>query len=76
MTRGSRWEGGRREGRYVYLRLIHVEVWQKPTQCCNHPSIKNKYFFFKFQEKGHILRENPREKFYRQEEYREEIRSG
>ena len=29
------WEvGGRfkREGTYVYLRLIHVDVWQKPTQ--------------------------------------------
>ena len=21
-------------GRYVYLRLIHVDVWQKPTQHC------------------------------------------
>ena len=29
------WEvGGRfkREGTYAYLRLIHVDVWQKPTQ--------------------------------------------
>ena len=28
--------GGRfnREGIYVYLRLIHVVVWQKPTQRC------------------------------------------
>jgi len=28
--------GGRfkRERTYVYLRLIHVEVWQKPTQFC------------------------------------------
>ena len=28
--------GGRfkREGTYVYLRLIHVDVWQKPTQYC------------------------------------------
>ena len=29
------WEvGGRfkREGTYVYLRLIHVDGWQKPTQ--------------------------------------------
>ena len=24
----------RREGTYVYLRLIHVDVWQKPTQYC------------------------------------------
>ena len=31
------WEvGGRfmREGIYAYLRLIHVAVWQKPTQHC------------------------------------------
>ena len=28
--------GGRQvqEGTYVYLRLIHVDVWQKPTQNC------------------------------------------
>ena len=28
--------GGRfkREGMYVYLWLIHVDVWQKPTQYC------------------------------------------
>ena len=32
----------RREGTYVYLWLIHVDVWQKPTQYCNYPSIKNK----------------------------------
>ena len=25
-------EGGR-EGTYVYLWLIHVDVWQKSTQC-------------------------------------------
>ena len=31
------WEvGGRfkREGTCVYLRLIHVDIWQKPTQFC------------------------------------------
>ena len=29
--------GGRfkREGTYAYLQLIHVDVWQKPTQYCN-----------------------------------------
>ena len=29
-------EGGRlqREGTYVYLWLIRVDVWQKPTQYC------------------------------------------
>ena len=21
-------------GTYVYLWLIHVDIWQKPTQCC------------------------------------------
>ena len=28
--------GGRfkSEGTYVYLRLIHIDVWQKPTQYC------------------------------------------
>ena len=28
--------GGRfkREGTYVYLQLIHVDVWQKPMQYC------------------------------------------
>ena len=31
------WEVGgsfKREGTYVYLWLIHVDVWQKPTQFC------------------------------------------
>ena len=31
--------GGGREvqqrGKYAYLRLIHVDVWQKPTEHCN-----------------------------------------
>ena len=35
--------GGGREGTYVYLRLMHIDVWQKPTQYCNYPSIKNKF---------------------------------
>ena len=26
--------GGRRERTYVYLWLIHTDVWQKPTQHC------------------------------------------
>ena len=36
--------GGRlkREETYVYLWLIHVDVWQKPKQYCNYSSIKNK----------------------------------
>ena len=32
----------RREGTYVYLRLIHVDVWQKPTQICKPIILKNK----------------------------------
>ena len=30
------WDGeeGEREGAYIYLWLIHVDVWQKPTQFC------------------------------------------
>jgi len=49
----------KREGMYVYLWLIHVEVWQKPTKFCkaiifqlknklnkkNRPR-KNQAFFF------------------------------
>ena len=33
---GERWEGGRFkwEGIYVYLWLIHVEVWQKTAKFC------------------------------------------
>jgi len=26
--------GLKREGTYLYLRLIHVDVWKKPTQYC------------------------------------------
>ena len=31
---GGRWEGGSRWGIYVYLWLIHADVWQKSTQYC------------------------------------------
>ena len=31
---GVRCGGVRREGTHVYLWLIHVDVWQKPTQYC------------------------------------------
>ena len=30
----GRWEGGSGWGIHVYPRLIHVNVWQKPLQCC------------------------------------------
>ena len=49
------WQVGgkfKREGTYSYLRLIHADVWQKPTQCCKeiilqlkiHKRIFKKYF--------------------------------
>ena len=31
------WEVGgmfKRERTYVYLWLIHIDVWQRPAQCC------------------------------------------
>ena len=34
---GLEWEVGgsfKREGSYVYLWLIHVDIWQKPIQYC------------------------------------------
>ena len=35
-----------REGTYVYLWLIQVDVWQKPTQFCKAIilQLKNKFF--------------------------------
>ena len=45
------WEvGGRskKDGTYVYLWLIHVDVWQKPTQYCKTIIIQlqiNNFFF-------------------------------
>ena len=37
----------KREGTFVYPRLIHVDVWQKPTQFCkaNSLQLKNKYIY-------------------------------
>jgi len=29
-----RWQSFKTEGIYVYLWLIHVDGWQKPTQYC------------------------------------------
>ena len=34
---GTEWEVGgkfKREGTYVYLWLIHVDIWQQPTHYC------------------------------------------
>ena len=44
-------EGGRkfkREGTYVYLWLIHGDVWQKPTQYYKTIIFKLKIIFFNF----------------------------
>ena len=47
------WEvGGKleREGTYVYLWQIHVDVWQKPTLYCKAIILQlkvNDFFFFK-----------------------------
>ena len=44
--------GGRfkREGMYVYLRLIHVDVWQKPTRYCKAIILQlNINFFFNYE---------------------------
>ena len=38
---GGGGEGFRMEGgTHVYLWLIYVDVWQKPSQYCNHPPVK------------------------------------
>ena len=46
----GRWEEVQ-EGRtiFIHLWLIHIDVWQKPTQYCksNYPPIKNKFKIFK-----------------------------
>ena len=44
------WEvGGRfkREGAYVYLRLIHTDVWQKPTQSCKAVTLQSETHTFR-----------------------------
>ena len=49
----GRQEAGRyhREGKYVYLWLIHVDVWQKPTQYYKPIILQLKIFFKKLKEK-------------------------
>ena len=36
-----------REGTYVYLQLIQVDIWQKPTQYCKEIILKLKINTFK-----------------------------
>ena len=43
-----------RKGTYVYLRLIHVDVWKKSTEYCNYPSIKNNEKIGKKQEQKNL----------------------
>ena len=45
--------GGRfkREGTYIYLWLIHVDVWQKPTQFCKAFILQLKNNFLKIKKK-------------------------
>ena len=43
------WEEGERierEGTYVYLWLIHVDIWQKPTPYCKESMLKLKIHIF------------------------------
>ena len=47
---GLGWEGGgrfKRKETYVYLWLIHVDVWQKPTQHCKATILQFKIVFLK-----------------------------
>ena len=47
---GKEWEvGGRfkKKGKYEYLCLIHVHVWQKPTQYCKATILQLKINFKK-----------------------------
>ena len=37
---GGWWIEGRGAGKHVYLWLIHVDAWQKPSQYCNYSPIK------------------------------------
>ena len=51
------WEvGGRskREGTYVYLWLIHVDVWQKPAQYCKAVTLQIKINTFKYIKKNAV----------------------
>ena len=32
---GGRWERGSRGRGHIYLWLMHVDIWQKPTEYCN-----------------------------------------
>ena len=38
----GRWEGGSEWGTHVHPWLIHVNIWQKPLQCCKVISLQLK----------------------------------
>ena len=44
---GWRWEGGPRGREYIYIWLIHFDIWQKTTKFYKAIilQLKNKYFF-------------------------------
>ena len=61
------WEvGGRfkKEGTYIYLWLIHVNIWQKPTQYCKAIilQLKINQFFKKDSGLNHKSKENSNSK--------------
>ena len=46
----------KREGTWVYLRLIHADVWQKPTQYCKAVTLQSKINKFIKKEKNDFSR--------------------
>ena len=49
--------GNQERGTYVYLWLIHVDIWQKPTQYCKESILQLKMHKF-FKKKTYRMREN------------------
>ena len=65
---GRRWEKGRRsrrEGTHIYLWLIHVTIWQKPTQQCKAIILQLKIYNLPKKKKRnlHILQAEKSQKF-------------
>ena len=50
--------GGGREETYVRLRLIHVDVWQKPTQYCRAIILQLKVNKIRKEKKEYVLARN------------------
>ena len=66
---GGQYKG---EGTYGYLWLIHVDIWQNPSQYCNYPPIKKKIFFLRNRAGGCMLPQSRGEVPQRGESYSEE----